>query len=156
MPANCFRCGDTIEDPVEENAQYITGASDLVEQESVERARAYVHTQSTKGALSNLQGHYPGYDMETLERAVASDADLIAYLGTPPHDGSGDNNPQERIDAARAAAPSLSDFDTTDVVDTSEAPAETVEIEQVFKDVDVQKTGLIHPRCGEDGDEIIW
>lgn len=154
MTRVCFRCGGEIQEPVEEYAAYVVG-DDTVSTEMKEVTEAVVHTRATKDAISALQtNHYLNTAIETLENAVVSGTDLINYLGTPPQDTA--NDAATRESNAKSAAPNLSDFDRVEVSDVSEAPSDTVKVEQVVREKTVQKTGLVHTDCQKDSDSVIW
>lgn len=153
MTKEYYRRGGAIPEPVAEHAHYVVG-DDMVETESVEVVRAYVPNQAVNQAIATLQSkHYPDASTDQLLQAVASDTDLTAFFGTPDGDAS---DPQTRRESARNTAPALADFDTVDVATVAAAPAETVKVERVVEQQDVQKTGLVHPDEVRDTDTVIW
>jgi len=154
MTRTCFRCGDELDEPVEQNAAYVVG-EDTTCTETMEVTEAVVHTQATKDALDKLQAnHYPETAVDELERAVVSSTDLVSYLGTPPQDSG--NDAATREENAKNVAPALSDFDHTEITDVANAPEGTVKVESVLKERTVEKTGLVHTGCTEDTDDVIW
>lgn len=154
MNNTCSRCGDSIDDPTREHAAYVRSA-DFAEDETVEVTEAIVHTQSTRDAVEKLkQKNFPGNSFEEISRAIASETPVLEYLGDPPADPSVEL--PDRRENAKAAAPAKTAFERVEINDVSEAPEGTIRVTSTLKTKTREKTGLVHPECVDDGDDVIW
>jgi hypothetical protein len=151
---DCYRCGESVQNPVEQHGAYVEG-DDMAVSETTEVTEAVVQTDETRNALQSLQSnHYPNSSLDTLERAVVSSTDLISYLGVPLADPA--NDVAVREDNAKAAAPAVADFDRVEIPDVADAPEGTVKVERKTVTRDVQKRGVVCPDCMQDADTILW
>lgn len=153
MKNTCSRCENPIDEPTREHAAYVR-SSDFAADETVEVTEAIVHTKSTRDAVERLRKNYPHTPAEEISRAIAGDTPMLEYLGEPPAD-PGVELPKRR-DNAQAAAPAMTAFDRVEIADVSEAPEGTIRVTSTLKTKTVEKTGLVHPECVDDGDEVIW
>lgn len=132
MKISCFRCGKEIDAPNESNADYIT-AKDTIVKEDTEVFIAYVHNQLTRDL-----------DATMLERSWQSDEHGEKHL--------------------RLKYPDLvildSQYDQEEVPNVVTAQKQfgedLVKVLAEIREKDVQKTGIICPKCYKLTDFVIW
>lgn len=134
MKIPCFRCGKEIESPDASNADYVI-ASDTVVRESRETLIALKHNQATLGKQAKMKETKPILDPDTHKP-----------IGKQP------KYPDLRIDD--------SEYDEIEVSSVKEAyqvvGEDLVRVKAEMREKDIQKTGIICPKCYKKTDFVIW
>ncbi|GAI45229.1 unnamed protein product [marine sediment metagenome] len=132
MIIKCFRCDKEIDTPDEHNADYIV-APDTIAKELRETLIALKHNQATLAKEAQMK------EVETY-----LDEDGITELTRPKYP-----------DLAIAD----SEYDAIEIpnIEASKAIGEDlVKVIAEVKDKDIQKTGIICPKCYKPTDTVIW
>jgi len=156
---NCSRCGDSIEKPVRQNANYVLH-TDFAEEQPVEVVYGMFHTEETRKELDRLDEEFDNRDRQALAAEMAHpEADETREVpnGTRVEEREGGkvetadtkevkfNVPTEKFDHREIDSP-------TEVQDNDDIALTYTTTERR----QVQKTGLACPGCTKADDEIIW
>jgi hypothetical protein len=160
----CSRCGKTLFQPVEENANYVVH-DDFVEEEDQEVHYAHKHTRDTEHAVAKVQleqyrGSDEPQDFDSLASEMAhpeADEKRAITVGTERKEFDDGTFVETARQKEVPFSIPLEEFETEET-DTPEAVKEddVALVETKVEKRPVQKTGLVCRDCTKDSDEIIW
>lgn len=137
MERNCYRCDTTIEEPVDENANYVRGedTTETVQKEVPVEKR---HNEYTRAIRDRLMDEHSLN--ATQANSVLSRNDTAYLQRGMSHDVTD------------------TDLDENETIEPSspEEDPEVIRVDTHTKEVADQRTGLVCPDCVDDADEIIW
>lgn len=159
MKQICDNCEEDVERPLPENANYAVSQR-FTEQREREKHVALVHTDATKRRLNKMDRLFPDRDRQAIAAEMAhpeapSTIEVNAGQKRVENEGGGWTETADK--RTKDYSIPISEFEhielgTPDAINDDRVALVLTSTELT----DEPRTVLLHPRCTEDGDEILW
>lgn len=163
MSHECSRCGDGLDNPVEDNAAYVVDSetNDFVETEPREVPYAMKHTQRTRQRAQKIANE-TGRSFDEVSAAIASpnaEAEIKVHVGNATVEGTDGSTVETAQFETRKFSMPQSEFDH-ERVDSPNVVQHDADVARTYtqvEEVEVRKTGLVCGGCLDpDADVVAW